>query len=54
MGSSDGARDRGLLFVVGEALSSEIGGAALRDLNDDWTLDITGRSGNECGAMERR
>jgi len=58
LGGGDGADDAGLLFVVGEALASEVGGAALGGLDNDGRLDIArsfedsvggGRGGNVLG-----
>jgi hypothetical protein len=40
VGGSDRTEDRGLLLVVGEALTSKVRASALRDLKDDGSLDI--------------
>jgi hypothetical protein len=42
VGGSDGAADRGLLVLVVDALASEVGGSALRDLEDDGRLGVAG------------
>lgn len=44
--SSDGTRDGGLLLVVGKALSSEVSGSTLRNLDNDWGLDISNAAPN--------
>ena len=36
----DGSKDGRLLLVVGEPLAGKVGAAALRDLEDDRSLDI--------------
>ena len=38
--SGDGSKDGCLLLVVGKPLAREVGAAALRDLEDDRSLDI--------------
>ena len=43
VGSSDGTRDGGLLFVVCETFSGEIGTTALGDLKNDRGFDIPER-----------
>jgi hypothetical protein len=40
VGCSDRARDRGLLLVVGKSLSSEVGGSALRNLDNDGGFNV--------------
>ena len=41
----DGTCDGGLLLVVGQALTGEIRAAALRGLDDDRGLDVSGLTG---------
>jgi len=43
LGSSDGANDGCLLLVVRQAFSSEVCRSSLRDLKDDWRLDVSAR-----------
>jgi len=42
--SSDGTRDRGLLFVICKPFSGVVGATALGDLNNDRRFDITERA----------
>lgn len=41
VGGTDSADDRCLLLVVGKALAGEVGGTALRDLDDDRGFDVS-------------
>ena len=54
VGSGDSPGDRGLLFVVGEALTGKVGTASLRDLEDDRRLDVSIDFYQYCFAIERK
>jgi hypothetical protein len=53
MGSCNGASNRCFLVRVGQTLSSKVGGATLRNLNDDRSFDIpNGRDDDGIGARK--
>jgi hypothetical protein len=42
VGCGDGTSDRGLLLVIGKTFACEVSRSTLRNLNDDWGLDVSG------------